>query len=209
MTLRPSDAVRVRFCPSPTGTPHVGLVRTALFNWAFARHNGGTFVFRIEDTDAARDTEESYDALLDALRWLGLDWDEGPEVGGPHAPYRQSRARRDLPRRRSPRLRRRRARPTSATARQRRSRPATSPPAEIPSWATTTTAASSPTSSAPRSSPRAASRCCGCGCPTTDITWDDLVRGEITFAAGTCPTSRSSAPTASRSTRWSTRSTTR
>ncbi|WP_432060001.1 glutamate--tRNA ligase [Streptomyces sp. S1] len=81
---------RVRFCPSPTGNPHVGLVRTALFNWAFARHNQGTMVFRIEDTDAARDSEESYQQLLDSLRWLGLDWDEGPEIGGPHAPYRQS-----------------------------------------------------------------------------------------------------------------------
>ncbi|MFF7598916.1 glutamate--tRNA ligase [Streptomyces mirabilis] len=82
--------VRVRFCPSPTGNPHVGLVRTALFNWAFARHNEGTLVFRIEDTDAARDSEESYNQLLDAMRWLGFDWDEGPEIGGPHAPYRQS-----------------------------------------------------------------------------------------------------------------------
>ncbi|WP_435228625.1 glutamate--tRNA ligase [Streptomyces sp. Tue6028] len=82
--------VRVRFCPSPTGNPHVGLVRTALFNWAFARHNEGTLVFRIEDTDAARDSEESYNQLLDAMRWLGFDWDEGPEVGGPHTPYRQS-----------------------------------------------------------------------------------------------------------------------
>ncbi|MEU6442723.1 glutamate--tRNA ligase [Streptomyces sp. NPDC047046] len=82
--------VRVRFCPSPTGNPHVGLVRTALFNWAFARHHQGTLVFRVEDTDAARDSEESYEALLDSLRWLGLDWDEGPEIGGPHAPYRQS-----------------------------------------------------------------------------------------------------------------------
>ncbi|WP_046495918.1 glutamate--tRNA ligase [Streptomyces odonnellii] len=82
--------VRVRFCPSPTGNPHVGLVRTALFNWAFARHSGGTLVFRIEDTDAARDSEESYEQLLDSMRWLGFDWDEGPEVGGPHAPYRQS-----------------------------------------------------------------------------------------------------------------------
>ncbi|GAA4677359.1 glutamate--tRNA ligase [Gordonia humi] len=85
-----ADNVRVRFCPSPTGTPHVGLVRTALFNFAQARHTGGTFVFRIEDTDAARDTQESYDAILDALRWLGLEWDEGPEVGGPYGPYRQS-----------------------------------------------------------------------------------------------------------------------
>ncbi|MBN9102141.1 MAG: glutamate--tRNA ligase [Pseudonocardia sp.] len=86
----PNAAVRVRFCPSPTGTPHVGLIRTALFNWAHARHHGGTFVFRIEDTDANRDSIESYEALLDALRWLGLDWDEGPEVGGDHGPYRQS-----------------------------------------------------------------------------------------------------------------------
>ena len=82
--------VRVRFCPSPTGTPHVGLIRTALFNWAYARHTGGTMIFRIEDTDAARDSEESYRQLLDALGWLGLDWDEGVEKGGPHEPYRQS-----------------------------------------------------------------------------------------------------------------------
>ncbi|MET0758622.1 MAG: glutamate--tRNA ligase [Mycobacterium sp.] len=82
--------VRVRFCPSPTGTPHVGLIRTALFNWAYARHTGGAFVFRLEDTDVERDSEENYLALLDALRWLGLDYDEGPEVGGPYAPYRQS-----------------------------------------------------------------------------------------------------------------------
>ncbi len=82
--------VRVRFCPSPTGTPHVGMVRTALFNWAYARHTGGTFVFRIEDTDAARDSEESYGQILDSLRWLGLDWDEGIDAGGDHGPYRQS-----------------------------------------------------------------------------------------------------------------------
>lgn len=82
--------VRVRFCPSPTGTPHVGLIRTALFNWAHARHTKGTFVFRIEDTDAARDSEESYQQLLEALKWLGITWEEGVEVGGPHEPYRQS-----------------------------------------------------------------------------------------------------------------------
>ncbi|HET9874333.1 MAG TPA: glutamate--tRNA ligase [Mycobacterium sp.] len=84
------STVRVRFCPSPTGTPHVGLIRTALFNWAYARHTGGSLVFRVEDTDPERDSEESYLALLDALRWLHLDWDEGPEVGGPYGPYRQS-----------------------------------------------------------------------------------------------------------------------
>jgi glutamyl-tRNA synthetase len=82
--------VRVRFCPSPTGTPHVGLIRTALFNWAYARHNGGKFIFRVEDTDAARDSEESFTQLLEAMRWLRLDWDEGVETGGPHEPYRQS-----------------------------------------------------------------------------------------------------------------------
>jgi glutamyl-tRNA synthetase len=82
--------VRVRFCPSPTGTPHVGLIRTALFNWAYARHTGGKLVFRIEDTDAERDSEESYLQLLDALRWLKIDWDEGIDVGGPNEPYRQS-----------------------------------------------------------------------------------------------------------------------
>ncbi|MBP7835240.1 MAG: glutamate--tRNA ligase [Rhodoluna sp.] len=82
--------VKVRFCPSPTGTPHVGLIRTALFNWAYARHTGGTFLFRIEDTDAERDSEESFDMILDALGWLGLNWDEGVNVGGPAEPYRQS-----------------------------------------------------------------------------------------------------------------------
>ena len=87
MSARP---VRVRFCPSPTGSPHVGLVRTALYNWAFARHHGGTIVFRMEDTDKERSTQESYDAILDLWRWLGLDWDEGIEVGGPHGPYKQS-----------------------------------------------------------------------------------------------------------------------
>jgi len=87
--LAPKD-VRVRFSPSPTGNPHVGLVRTALFNWAFARHYGGTFVMRIEDTDVLRDSEESYQALLEAFHWLRLTWDEGPEKGGDYGPYRQS-----------------------------------------------------------------------------------------------------------------------
>ncbi len=85
-----STPVRVRFCPSPTGSPHVGFARAALYNWVFARHHGGTFVFRIEDTDKERSTQESYDAMLDSMRWLGLDWDEGPGTGGPYGPYRQS-----------------------------------------------------------------------------------------------------------------------
>jgi glutamyl-tRNA synthetase len=89
-TTASGSDIRVRFCPSPTGTPHVGLIRTALFNWAYARHTGGKLIFRIEDTDAARDSEESYEQLLDGLSWLHIDWDEGEGVGGPHGPYRQS-----------------------------------------------------------------------------------------------------------------------
>jgi glutamyl-tRNA synthetase len=89
-TTATGSDIRLRFCPSPTGTPHVGLIRTALFNWAYARHTGGKLIFRIEDTDAARDSEESYKQLLDGLSWLHIDWDEGEGVGGPHGPYRQS-----------------------------------------------------------------------------------------------------------------------
>jgi glutamyl-tRNA synthetase len=82
--------VRTRFAPAPSGDLHVGNVRTGLFSWAVARHAGGKFVYRIEDTDANRATDESFHAAVDVLRWLGMDWDEGPVVGGPHAPYRQS-----------------------------------------------------------------------------------------------------------------------
>src|ERR671911_618631 len=82
--------IRVRYAPSPTGRLHVGGVRTALFNWLFARKNGGTFVLRIEDTDLERSTEESVEQLGRSMRWIGLEWDEGPEAGGPHSPYRQT-----------------------------------------------------------------------------------------------------------------------
>src|SRR5918998_1021183 len=82
--------IRVRYAPSPTGSLHVGGVRTALFNWLFARKNNGTFVLRIEDTDLERSTEESVEQLKRSLRWIGLEWDEGPEVGGPRGPYRQT-----------------------------------------------------------------------------------------------------------------------
>ncbi len=84
------DTVRVRFAPSPTGFLHVGGARTALFNWLFARRHGGVFVLRIEDTDAERSSWEMVSGIVDGLRWLGLDWDEGPDIGGPHAPYFQS-----------------------------------------------------------------------------------------------------------------------
>ena len=82
--------VRTRYAPSPTGDPHVGNIRSALFSWAYARSRGGTFILRIEDTDRNRLVETSLQAIMDSLRWLGIDWDEGPEKGGPHGPYFQS-----------------------------------------------------------------------------------------------------------------------
>src|SRR5690348_8348398 len=86
----PSQKTRVRFAPSPTGLLHVGNARTALYNWLFARHTGGDFLLRIEDTDLDRSEARHEMQLMEDLRWLGLDWDEGPGVEGPHAPYRQS-----------------------------------------------------------------------------------------------------------------------
>ncbi|MBI2874091.1 MAG: glutamate--tRNA ligase, partial [Firmicutes bacterium] len=82
--------VRVRMAPSPTGSIHIGNLRTAVFNWLFTRSRGGSFIVRIEDTDRARSAQAYEDEILAELRWLGLEWDEGPDVGGPHAPYRQS-----------------------------------------------------------------------------------------------------------------------
>jgi glutamyl/glutaminyl-tRNA synthetase len=82
--------VRVRFAPSPTGHLHVGGARTAIFNWLFAKRHQGTFIIRVEDTDQARSTRESEQMVLEDLHWLRTLWDEGPDVGGPHAPYRQS-----------------------------------------------------------------------------------------------------------------------
>src|SRR4029450_9028137 len=81
---------RLRFAPSPTGYLHVGGARTALFNWLYARRHGGVFILRIEDTDVERSSAEMVTGILDGMRWLGIDWDEGPEVDGPHAPYFQS-----------------------------------------------------------------------------------------------------------------------
>jgi glutamyl-tRNA synthetase len=85
-----ASRVRVRYAPSPTGYPHVGNIRTALFNWLFARHSGGSFIVRVEDTDINRKVEGAVEAILDGLRWLGIDWDEGPEAGGNYGPYFQS-----------------------------------------------------------------------------------------------------------------------
>lgn len=84
------EKVRVRFAPAPTGHLHIGNIRTFLFNWLFARHYNGEVILRIEDTDVTRSQDEAYDAIVDDLRWLGLDWDEGYSVGGLYGPYRQS-----------------------------------------------------------------------------------------------------------------------
>lgn len=181
----PGEDVRVRFCPSPTGTPHVGLVRTALFNWAHARHVGGTFVFRIEDTDAARDSTESYDALLDALRWLGLDWDEGPEVGGPHEPYRQS-LRRPLYDDAIARLVERghlyESFSTPAEVEQRHRDKGRDPKLGYDNHDRYLTDAARSAFLSEGRTPVLRFRM-----PDADITVDDLVRGEITFAQGAVP----------------------
>ena len=84
------DLIRVRFAPSPTGALHVGGARTAIYNWAFARRNGGAFILRIDDTDLERSTAQNTAQILRSLEWLGIDWDEGPEVGGPFGPYFQT-----------------------------------------------------------------------------------------------------------------------
>ncbi|MCF6386877.1 glutamate--tRNA ligase [Mycobacterium sp. MBM] len=177
--------VRVRFCPSPTGTPHVGLVRTALFNWAYARHTGGAFVFRIEDTDAARDSQESYDAILDALRWLGLDWDEGPEIGGPHAPYRQSQ-RSELYRDVIAELLAAgevyEAYSTPEEVEARHVAAGRNPKLGYDNYDRDLTDEQRAAFTAEGRKPVLRLRM-----PDTDLTWNDLVRGETTFAAGVVP----------------------
>ena len=99
--------VRTRFAPSPTGYLHIGGVRTALFNWLFARQHGGQFLLRIDDTDQQRNVAESLQPILDGFRWLGIDWDEGPEVGGPYEPYFQSQRQAAISSRRRPAARER------------------------------------------------------------------------------------------------------
>jgi glutamyl-tRNA synthetase len=177
--------VRVRFCPSPTGTPHVGLVRTALFNWAYARHTGGTFVFRIEDTDAARDSAESYAAILDALRWLGLDWDEGPDIGGPHEPYRQSQRSeiyRDVVAKLLAAGEVYEAYSTAEEVEARHLAAGRNPKLGYDNHDRTLTAEAKAAFEADGRKPVLRLRM-----PDHDITWDDLVRGTTTFAAGSVP----------------------
>ena len=198
--------VRVRFCPSPTGSPHVGLVRTALFNWAFARHHGGTIVFRIEDTDRERSTEESYDAILDLWRWLGLDWDEGIEVGGPDAPYRQSE-RGDIYGDVLARLAASSytydcyCTPAEVDARRKASG------SKIQGYDGFCRELSAEQRAAFEAGGRAP--VVRFRMPDGSITWDDQVRGEITFETVNVPDFALSRANGDPSTRWSTRSTTR
>jgi glutamyl-tRNA synthetase len=180
----PSE-VRVRFSPSPTGTPHVGLIRTALFNWAFARHHGGKIVFRIEDTDAARDSEESYLSLLEALRWLGLDWDEGPEIGGPHEPYRQSQRHEiyaDVARRLFEAGELYESFSTNEEVEARRRAAGQDPKLGYDN-------ADRDLTDEQRAAFRAEGRepVLRLRVPDTDLVWHDLVRGEIAFKAGSTP----------------------
>ncbi|AKS35042.1 glutamate--tRNA ligase [Mycolicibacterium goodii] len=177
--------VRVRFCPSPTGTPHVGLVRTALFNWAYARHTGGDFVFRIEDTDAARDSDESYAAILDALRWLGMDWDEGPEVGGPYGPYRQSQRHeiyRDVVARLLEAGEVYEAYSTPEEVEARHLAAGRNPKLGYDNYDRTLTDAQRKAFADEGRKPVLRLRM-----PDEDLSWNDLVRGPTTFAAGSVP----------------------
>ncbi|MGE2724698.1 glutamate--tRNA ligase [Mycolicibacterium pulveris] len=177
--------VRVRFCPSPTGTPHVGLIRTALFNWAYARHTGGTFVFRLEDTDAQRDSEESYLALLDALSWLGLNYDEGPDIGGPYGPYRQSE-RGEIYRDVLSRLREAgdvyEAFSTAEEVEARHVAAGRNPKLGYDNFDRDLTDAQRAAFRAEGRRPVLRLRM-----PDENITWRDMVRGETTFAAGSMP----------------------
>ncbi|OBK96167.1 glutamate--tRNA ligase [Mycobacterium asiaticum] len=161
------------------------MVRTALFNWAYARHTGGTFVFRIEDTDAQRDSEESYLALLDAMRWLGLDWDEGPEIGGPYAPYRQSQ-RADLYRDVLARLLEAGeayyAFSTAEEVEARHVAAGRNPKLGYDNFDRHLTDSQRAAYLAEGRQPVVRLRM-----PDEDLSWDDMVRGPTTFAAGTVP----------------------
>ncbi|GAB7070076.1 glutamate--tRNA ligase [Mycolicibacterium hodleri] len=163
----------------------MGLVRTALFNWAYARHTGGAFVFRIEDTDAARDSAESYAAILDALRWLGLDWDEGPEIGGPYEPYRQSQRGeiyRDVVAKLLEAGEVYEAYSTAEEVEARHVAAGRNPKLGYDNHDRTLTDADRARFAAEGRAPVLRLRM-----PDEDITWNDLVRGPTTFAAGIVP----------------------
>ncbi|MEV0841301.1 glutamate--tRNA ligase [Actinocatenispora sera] len=177
--------VRVRFCPSPTGTPHVGLMRTGLFNWAYARHTGGKLIFRIEDTDAARDSEDSYRMLLDAMSWLGMDYDEGPDVGGPYAPYRQSQRREiyaDVAKRLLEAGFAYESFSTAEEVEARHRAAGRDPKLGYDNFDRDLTEEQKAAFRAEGRTPSLRLRM-----PDEDLTWDDVVRGEVTFKVGSVP----------------------
>jgi glutamyl-tRNA synthetase len=156
---------RVRFCPAPSGWLHVGGARTALYNWLHARGGGGAFVFRIEDTDADRATQESMDLMIDAMRWLGLEWDEGPGTTGRYGPYRQSE-RTPLYAAVANELLRRGLAYDAYETPEELEPSASAPRPKGARRVTRARTATSPTSSATPSSPRGASRSSACAPPT-------------------------------------------
>src|SRR6266540_3652640 len=160
------STVRTRFAPSPTGYLHVGTARTALYNYLFARRHAGTFVLRVEDTDVARNVEGGADEIAGMLRWLGLEWDEGYEVGGPHGPYVQSERLDRYHTAVNALIAQGGAYPCYCTPEEleQRRRAASHP-------ATTDTAATSPRASSMRTRRRAARRRCASACPTTARQW--------------------------------------
>ncbi|GIL31273.1 glutamate--tRNA ligase [Actinocatenispora comari] len=187
----PTDAeptgadIRVRFCPSPTGTPHVGLMRAGLYNWAYARHTGGKLIFRIEDTDAARDSEDSYRMLLDAMSWLGMDYDEGPEVGGPYAPYRQSQRREiyaDVAKRLVEGGFAYESFSTAEEIEARHKAAGRDPKLGYDNFDRDLTDEQKAAFRAEGRAPTLRLRM-----PDEDLTWDDVVRGEVTFKVGSVP----------------------
>ena len=201
--------VRTRFAPSPTGYLHIGGVRTALFNWLFSRQHGGQFLLRIDDTDQQRNVAEALQPILDGFRWLGIDWDEGPEVGGPYGPYFQSQ-------RQAPLSGRRRsgcsqaATPTATTRRRRRSRPSARRPRRTS--ARSSIAAGGwprPTPTRAASRPRAARASSGSRCRARASAASTTSCAATSRSIG--PTSRTtscSAPTARASITWRASSTT-
>lgn len=177
--------VRLRFCPSPTGIPHVGMIRTALFNWAEARHTKGILVFRIEDTDAARDTEDSFNQIVESLDWLGITWDEGIRVGGPHGPYRQSERMDIYADVAAKLLKAGYAYESFSTAEETKKRNlAAGRPAEFGYDGYDRTLTDEQKEAFRQEGRKPALRI---KMPDEDITFTDLIRGEITFKAGSVP----------------------
>ena len=175
--------VRARFAPAPSGSIHVGNARSALFSWAFARHAGGTFVLRVEDTDTSRVSEEAFHGVMESLRWLGLDWDEGPDVGGPHGPYRQSQRSEIYDERVRQLLEQGDAYPCFCTPEELEGRRRAAQAAGLPPGYDGRCRSLTPQERAAREAEGRPS-VIRFAMPERDFTVDDLVKGEVHFAAG-------------------------